>query len=243
MIVLFSDFGVTRLYTGQVHGVLARDAAGVPVIDLLDDVPPYRVQGAAYLLAALSEAFPPGTVFFSVVDPGVGSARLPVVVHARGQWFVGPDNGLFELVLRRSEGPRAWHITWTPPRLSATFHGRDLFAPVAAALSQGRPVPGVECNAGDLRRPEWPNDLAEIIYVDGYGNAITGLRAAAVAADAALSVGGTKIARGRTFSDVPAGTFLYYENANGLIEIAANQGRAADALALQPGSAVGMEQM
>lgn len=243
MIVLFTDFGVTRLYTGQVKAVLARDAAGVPVVDLLDDVPAYRIQGAAYLLAALREAFPPGTVFFSVVDPGVGGARLPVVVRAQGQWFVGPDNGLFELVLRRSERPRAWRITWAPPRLSATFHGRDLFAPVAAALAQGRAVPGVACDVGALRRPEWPDDLAEIIYVDGYGNAITGLRPAALPAGAGLSIDGIRILRARTFSDVPQGTFLCYENANGLIEIAANQGRAADALGLGPGSAVVIEQV
>ncbi|MEL7679498.1 SAM-dependent chlorinase/fluorinase, partial [Elizabethkingia meningoseptica] len=95
-------------YTGQVKAVFARNARGVPVVDLLDDVPAYRIQGAAYLLAALAEAFPPGTVFFSVVDPGVGGARLPVVVRAQRQWFVGPDNGLFDLVLRRSERPRAW---------------------------------------------------------------------------------------------------------------------------------------
>jgi S-adenosyl-L-methionine hydrolase (adenosine-forming) len=243
MIVLFTDFGVSRLYTGQVKAVLQRDAPGVPVIDLLDDVPPYRVQGAAYLLAALREAFPPGTVFFSVVDPGVGGARLPAAVRADGQWFVGPDNGLFEVVLRRSERQRAWHITWTPPRLAATFHGRDLFAPVAAALAQGAPVTGVECDPQDLRRPDWPEDLAEIIYVDTYGNAITGIRAAAVPAKATLSVSGMKIPRGRTFLDVPAGMLLCYENANGLIEVAANQDRAADALALRPGSAVVVEQV
>lgn len=243
MIVLFTDFGPSWLYTGQVKAVLLRDAPGVPVVDLLDDVPAYRLQGAAYLLAALRAAFPPGTVFFSVVDPGVGGARLPAAVCAGGQWFVGPDNGLFELVLRRSERARAWHITWTPPRLSATFHGRDLFGPVAAALAQGRPVPGIECDPDELRRSDWPDDLAEIIYVDGYGNAITGIRAAVVAPAAALTVGGIRISRGRTFCDVSSGTLLCYENANGLIEIAVNQGRAADALGVACGSPVAIERV
>ncbi|HRK96548.1 MAG TPA: SAM-dependent chlorinase/fluorinase, partial [Rhodospirillales bacterium] len=110
-------------------------------------------------------------------------------------------------------------------------------------LAQGRAVPGVECDVGALRRPEWPDDLAEVIYVDGYGNAITGLRPAALPAGAGLSVDGIRILRARTFSDVPQGTFLCYENANGLIEIAANQGRAANALALEPGSAVVIEQV
>lgn len=243
MIVLFTDFGVSSLYTGQVKAALARDAPGIPVIDLLDDVPAYRIQGAAYLLDALRQAFPSGTVFFAVVDPGVGGARPPAVVQAGGQWFVGPDNGMFELVLRRCERPRAWHITWAPPRLSTTFHGRDLFAPVAAALATGHAVPAVERDPGELRRPDWPNDLAEIIYIDGYGNAITGIRAIALAEGLGVAVAGTRVPRGRTFSDVPPGTFLCYENANGLIEIAACQGRAADALGLEPGVAVAPEKV
>jgi S-adenosylmethionine hydrolase len=243
MIVLFTDFGPSQLYTGQVKAALARDAPGVRVIDLLDDVPAFRIQGAAYLLAALTEAFPPETVFLGVVDPGVGGARLPAVVRAGGHWFVGPDNGLFEIVLRRRKLPSAWRITWAPPRLSASFHGRDLFAPVAAALALGRAVPGEPCAIEALRRPDWPDDLAEIIYIDGYGNAITGVRASAVPAGAGLRAGETRIARARTFSDVPEGGFLCYENANGLIEIARNQGRAAEALGLAPGSAVLVEQL
>jgi S-adenosylmethionine hydrolase len=243
MIVLFTDFGRSRLYTGQVVAALERDAPCVPVVDLLDDLPAFRVQGAAYLLAALTEPFPPGSVFLSVVDPGVGGARRPAVVRAGGQWFVGPDNGLFEIVLRRCERPRAWHITWTPPRLSASFHGRDLFAPVAAGLALGRPVPGTPCAVEAIRRPDWPEDLAEIIYVDAYGNAITGIRSTAMAVDAGLRAGETRIARARTFSDVPEGSFLCYENANGLIEIARNQGRAADALGLAPGSSVVVERV
>lgn len=243
MIVLFTDFGPSRLYTGQVKAALHRDAPGIPVVDLLDDVPPFRIQGAAYLLAALREAFPRGTVFLGVVDPGVGSARLPVVVRAGGQWFVGPGNGLFELVLRRGEDACVWRITWTPRHLSATFHGRDLFAPVAAALATGGAVPGRACRPEELRRPDWPDDLAEIIYVDSYGNAITGLRAAATPAGAVLSVAGIRVPRARTFSDVPEGGFLCYENANGLIEIAANQGRAAEGLGLRPGSAVVVERV
>jgi S-adenosylmethionine hydrolase len=238
MIVLFTDFGPSRLYTGQVRAALERDAPGVAVIDLVDDAPAFRVQGAAYLLAALTQAFPPETVFFSVVDPGVGGARLPAVVRAGEQWFVGPDNGLFEIVLRRCQRPSAWHITWAPARLSASFHGRDLFAPVAAALALGRPVPGTPCTVEALRRLDWPDDLAEIIYIDAYGNAITGLRASAIPADAGLRAGEATIARARTFCDVPEGGFLCYENANGLIEIARNQGRAADALGLVPGSTV-----
>ncbi|MBL8658287.1 MAG: SAM-dependent chlorinase/fluorinase [Rhodospirillales bacterium] len=238
MIVMFTDFGVTGLYTGQVKAALHRDAPGVPVVDLIDDAPACRVQAAAYLLAALAGAFPPGAVFLAVIDPGVGSARRPVLLRANGQWFVGPDNGLFELVARRAAAPRWWEITWSPPRLSATFHGRDLFAPVAASLARGAGVPGREREDAAGGCPDWPDDLAEIIYIDGFGNAITGIRAAAVPPEAGLSAGGMRIGRARTFSDVPAGSLLCYENANGLLEIAANQGRAADRLELSVGAPV-----
>lgn len=235
MIVLFTDFGVSGLYTGQVKAALHRDAPGVPVIDLVDDAPAWRIQAAAYLLAALSDAFPRGTVFLGVVDPGVGGSRRAMIVAADGQWFVGPDNGLLELVARRAEDVRWWEIAWRPQRLSATFHGRDLFAPAAAALARGA-LPPADARCAGSRRPDWPDDLAEIIYIDGYGNAITGVRAASVAADAGVIVAGVRIPRARTFSDVPVGHAFCYENSNGLIEIAANQGRAADGLGLTVGS-------
>lgn len=238
MIVLFTDFGVSGLYTGQVKAALHRDAPGVPIVDLVDDVPAYRIQAAAYLLAALKGSFPQGSVFFCVVDPGVGSARRPIVLRADEQWFVGPDNGLFELVARRSAAPQWWEITWTPPSPSATFHGRDLFAPVAAALARGTAVAKVAGRIAGTRYPDWPNDLAEIIYIDGYGNAITGIRAASLPPDAGLIAGDLHIPRGRTFSDVSPGALLCYENANGLIEIAANQGHAADRLMLKVGSGI-----
>ena len=108
------------------------------IIDLFADAPAYDPQASAYLLAAYIGEFAPGTVFLCVVDPGVGSDRAPCVVHADGKWFVGPDNGLFELVVRRARDQvRCWRIDWVPSRLSATFHGRDLFAPVAAQLARG----------------------------------------------------------------------------------------------------------
>jgi S-adenosylmethionine hydrolase len=234
MIVLFTDFGVSGLYTGQVKAALHRDAPGVPIIELVDDAPAWRIQAAAYLLAALTGAFPTGTVFFSVVDPGVGGARRAMILAADGRWFVGPDNGLFELVARRAAVARWWEVTWGPQHLSATFHGRDVFAPVAAALARGT-LPAETARCAGSRRPDWPDDLAEIIYIDGYGNAITGARAASVAAEADVIVAERRIPRARTFSDVPAGTLFCYENSNGLIEIAANQGRAVDHLGLTVG--------
>ena len=233
MIVLCTDFGLAGPYTGQVKAVLARAAPGVPVIDLFADLPPFQPKLAAYLLAAYATWFEPGDVILAVVDPGVGSGRGALIVEADGRWYVGPDNGLFELVLRRAARARAWRIDWRPERLSASFHGRDLFAPVAARLARGEPPPGPA--AEPLRFPDWPDDLASIVYVDHYGNAMTGFRAAVLSPETELEVADVRIARARTFSDVPEGQPLWYENANGLAEIALNDGSAAARFALAPG--------
>jgi S-adenosyl-L-methionine hydrolase (adenosine-forming) len=238
MIVLFTDFGLVGPYTGQMKAVLSEAAAGVPVIDLFADAPMGNPKAAAYLLAAYSAWFAPGTIFLSVVDPGVGGARAAIIVEADGRWYVGPGNGLFELVLRRATAARRWDIDWQPDRLSASFHGRDLFAPVAAMLARGEPPPG-NLRADDSdRRKDWPDDLAEIVYIDHFGNAMIGMRASALSHDATLSAAGRMLGKARTFGDRPHGTAFWYENSNGLAEIAVNRGRADCELGLQIGSPV-----
>jgi S-adenosyl-L-methionine hydrolase (adenosine-forming) len=238
MIVLFTDFGLEGPYTGQVKAVLYREAPGVPIIDLFSDAPAGRPKPAAYLLAAYAEWFPPGTVVLAVIDPGVGGARAPVIVEAKGRWYVGPDNGLFELVTRRAASSQTWEISWRPDNMSASFHGRDLFAPVAGRLARGELPAGSPRTAEIGRRIDWPDDLPEIVYIDRYGNALTGLRAACLPSDVRLKVSERALRRARTFSDVPAGEAFWYGNSNGLAEIAVNSGRAADALALAIGDAV-----
>lgn len=243
MIVLFTDFGLSGPYTGQVKAVLAQAAPAVPVIDLFADAPAFDPQLSAYLLAAYAEAFPAETVFVGVVDPGVGTDRRPLVVHADGRWFVGPDDGLFELILRRAGQAAAWRIDWRPSTLSATFHGRDLFAPVAALLALGHRPPGLPdqftpLDPARLRRTDWPDDLPRIVYIDVYGNAITGLRASSLPSDALLQVGGETIARARTFADVTRGAAFWYANSNGLAEVAVNCGRADLLLGLAVGDVV-----
>ncbi len=162
----------------------------------------------------------------------------PLIVQADRRWYVGPDNGLFEQVLRRAAKAQVWRITFEPAVLSASFHGRDLFAPVAARLACGDKPPGIPHSP--MRFPAWPDELAEVVYVDHYGNAITGLRAAALAPDARLGVAGSVLPRIRTFSDVPLGAAFCYENANGLMEVAVNGGRADAVLGLAVGSKLTM---
>ncbi len=242
MIVLFTDFGLAGPYTGQVAAVLQQTAPGVPVISLFADAPAGAPKPAAYLLAAYANWFPEGTVLLCVVDPGVGTTRRPLAVEAAGRLYVGPDNGLFELVVRRSRQraspPSCWEITWRPPVLSASFHGRDLFAPVAARLARGEMPAALARPATASVRPDWPDDLAEIVYIDHYGNALTGLRGPAVPEDARLVAGGHVVAPAPTFAAVPLGAPLWYVNSNGLVEIAVNCGRADRALGLAVGRSV-----
>jgi S-adenosylmethionine hydrolase len=238
MIVLFTDFGLAGPYTGQMQAVLQRDAPGIPVVSLFADAPAGRPKPGAYLLAAYAAWFAPGTVLLCVVDPGVGSHRRAVIAEADGRFYVGPDNGLFELVLRRAARPRLWQIAWTPPALSASFHGRDLFAPVAARLASGDPVESLARPVAIEPRPDWPDDLAEIVYIDHYGNALTGLRGGTVDATAKLRLGRRAIAPTRTFSAAPAGQAFWYVNSNGLVEIAVNGGRADTVLGLEIGGRV-----
>jgi S-adenosyl-L-methionine hydrolase (adenosine-forming) len=242
MIVLFTDFGLEGPYTGQVKAVLSRAAPHVPVIDLFADLPPGKPKPAAYLLGAYGLWFPPGTVFLAVVDPGVGSARAAIIVEAEGRRYVGPDNGLFEIVIRCADDARCWEISLRPDRLSASFHGRDLFAPAAGQLAGGDPADLLGRPAEPLRHPDWPDDLAEIVYIDRYGNAITGLRAAMLSNETRLAVNGRFFERHRTFSDVPAGEAFWYENSNGLAEIAVNAGRADTTFGLTIGSSIAILQ-
>jgi S-adenosyl-L-methionine hydrolase (adenosine-forming) len=225
-------------YTGQVKAVLHDLAPGVPVVDLFADAPAGDPKRSAYLLAAYAPWFPEGTVFLCVVDPGVGSARRAVFVEADGRRFVGPGNGLFELVRRRAQAAKTFEIDWRPERLSASFHGRDLFAPAAAMLARGEEPKGRPLGDDADRRPDWPDDLAEIVYVDHYGNAMTGLRATALPSGARLSAAGHVLERARTFGDRPPGEAFWYENSNGLAEIAVNSGRADRDLGLSIGMSV-----
>ena len=238
MIILFTDFGLEGPYVGQMKAVLCREAPGVPLIDLFADAPTHDPHAAAYLLAAYAGEFAPGSVFLCVVDPGVGGERLPLVVEADGRWYVGPGNGLFNMVARRAETLCCWQITWRPQRLSATFHGRDLFAPVAARLARGEPPPGEVLDASAVVDDSWPDDYACVIYIDHFGNAMTGIRGAVLARDAVLGVKNWRISHARTYSEAQPGLPFWYENANGLVEIAVNGGRAADLLHLCPGEPV-----
>lgn len=230
MILLFTDFGLQGPYIGQMKAVLAQWAPDEPIIDLFTDVPTYNAKAGAHLLAAYCNEFPEGSVFLSVVDPGVGSKRGAVVVQADGRWYVGPDNGLFNVVAKCATQVQWWDISWQPEKLSGSFHGRDLFAPVAAMIARGDDVPGNK--RSKKNKNDWSEDLKEIIYIDHFGNVMTGLRASELTKDKSIEIKNYTLGYARTFSEVKSGEAFWYENANGLVEIAVNQDRANETLNL-----------
>ncbi|MBT9612315.1 MAG: SAM-dependent chlorinase/fluorinase [Burkholderiales bacterium] len=240
MIVLFTDFGADDLYIGQVKAVLAHTAPDVPVIDLLHSAPNFDIDSSAHLLAALYLRFSPGSVIFAVVDPGVGSARDAVVMVADGYWFVGPDNGLLSVVAARAQATRIWRITWRPESLSQTFHGRDLFAPIAAWVAVGQFPADKLAETNALQVQSSAVDRQRVIYIDHYGNCMTGMRAAGLGSDAVLQVAGQELRRTKTFYEAMPHEVFWYENSLGLVEVAINQGSAAQSLGLQVGTVITM---
>jgi S-adenosylmethionine hydrolase len=238
MIVLFTDFDAGDIYVAQVKASLLEHFPDAVVVDLLHNAPNFRVESGAHLLAALQERFPSGSVFLAVVDPRVGTDRDAVIVQADDKWYVGPDNGLLSVIGARAAQRRTWRIIWRPQRLSSSFHGRDLFAPIAAWIARGEfPHDNVQ-EVPELQVRLGPDDLAEIIYIDHYGNALTGLRASSVPRDAVLALRDHRLKYAKVFADVPAGGTFWYENSIGLGELAATGASAAALLGAKIGETV-----
>lgn len=235
MIALFTDFGNGGPYVGQMHAAIRTILPAAAIVDLFHDVPAFNVRAGAYLLPACAMAFPLGTIFCCVVDPGVGGDRAPVILEADRRLYVGPDNGLFTLLARRAASVHAHEILWRPPVLSPSFHGRDLFAPVAAMLARGEWPDARLATPASRESSAWPDDWAAVLYVDRYGNAVTGLRAAVMPKDGIITIRGERVQSARVFGEVAQGMPLWYENANGLIEIAVREGNAAERFGLRPG--------
>lgn len=229
MILLFTDFGWNGPYVGQMKAVLQQRAPGIPIIDVMHDAAAFNPKANAYLLNALRSFFPSKSLFLAIVDPAVGTAtRRAVVMQADDQWFIGPDNGLFDLVACTADMTRFWEIVWQPEKVSASFHGRDVFAPICADLATGNVQLDQLRELTSLNSTPWPIDLAEIIYIDHYGNAMTGLRSEALTTQQAITIGNTKLTYARTFAEVPLGQPFWYYNSIDMVELAINQGSFAN---------------
>ncbi len=269
-IALMTDFGTLDTFVGVMKAVITRISPRVPIIDLTHNITPGDIGEAAFKLWQSVPYFPKGTVFCVVVDPGVGTDRRPVAVVWEDRICVGPDNGLFTYLLVSDVDLRA-HRLITPdyqlPRVSSTFHGRDLFAPAAAHLSLGLPPANLGPPVTDLVRfplpelelIEGPAVRGEILRVDRFGNFITSIGALHGEEDdlvlepwlphcaparlplpglCLLLPNGVALDLRATYGDVEVGEALTYVGSDGLLEIAVNRGRAADVLPLAVGQEV-----
>ena len=241
LITLLTDFGTADGYVAEMKGVLATLAPGVPLVDVTHDVPPHDVESARLALARYWRRFPAGSIHLAVVDPGVGTARAALAVMSDERMLVGPDNGILSPALLM---PGAEVVALpTPPGASATFHGRDVFAPAAAALARGVSIAelGAPYENPVVRRTPEPRRLedgaieGEVIAIDRFGNGITnclGLRGGTI------EVAGAVLSLRRTYGDTPAGAPTALVGSSGLIEIAVRGGSAGRELALARGTKV-----
>jgi S-adenosylmethionine hydrolase len=234
-IFLFTDFGWPGPYVGQmIAAILAVDPCA-SVVSLMHDAPAMRPDLAAYLLPACCRFLPRGSVVVAVVDPGVGSERAALRVDTVDLTFVGPDNGL----LARLPGvTHVARIDWRPPRLSASFHGRDLFAPAAARLAAAGELASTPLSIAQMVGADWPEDPARVVYVDAFGNLMTGVEAEKFSKNRYIHAAGQVIGHAETFSRVPPGQLFWYANSQGLVEIAVNGVSAAGILSLAPGDPI-----
>jgi S-adenosylmethionine hydrolase len=245
IITLLTDFGTMDAYVAELKAVLLTAVPGATLVDLTHAVPPGDLRAAAYLIGRAWHRFPAGTVHLAVVDPGVGTVRAALAFGRDGHWFVGPDNGLFTPVLHDA----AVEIVTlpTPDGAAPTFHGRDLFAPAAAALAGGaslhtlgEPFAGMPHRLS-YREPHYEGKVivGEVVYVDRFGTLVTNLTPDLVPDYAVLEVEGLDIGPlRRTFGDVPTGGLLAYLGSGGQVEVAVRDGSAARRLGLGVGGRI-----
>ncbi len=188
IVTLLTDFGTADYFVGAMKGAVLSVCTGAHIVDLTHEIPAHDVHAAAFTLCAACETFPPHTVHVAVVDPGVGSARRPIVVAGHKHLFVGPDNGIFSYIYAREPDARVFHLTnenYFRPAVSATFHGRDLFAPVAGAIANGVDPRVLGKIISDYTKFPLPTPKvledesleASIIHIDRFGNCITSITA------------------------------------------------------------------
>lgn len=255
LVTLTTDFGLTDHYVGTMKGVLLSRFPGVRIVDISHELPPFSICSGAYTIDQAAPYFPSGTIHVIVIDPGVGTARKPLLLEALGQYFIAPDNGVLSMIIRRDAKAKAREITNRRLWLSApssTFHGRDIFAPVAAALASGAAnaervgpmLAKIELLPDlDARRTKPGQWQGKLLSIDHFGNAITNFGIAEFATIASsrfsLRVGTHRITSFQTtFGDAPDGRCFAYFGSSGYIELAVKQQSAAALLNAVPGDLV-----
>lgn len=261
LIALFTDYGWEDPYVAQLKGVILTLNPDARLVDLTHSVAPFNVVNGAYLLDQSAQEFPAGTIFVAVVDPQVGTDRDPILIKTTAEkFYVGPDNGLLTNVIDREGFSAAWKLDkpqfFRPGTVSHSFHGRDIFGPIAAHLAAGvppeklgTPISSKSLNLLPVKDAAFAggNLSVEVLHIDRYGNVILNLRKES---DLALKFKeGTlvKISVGKenysgplvkTYGDIEKGRLMLLYGGNGLLEIAMNQGSAAKELKIEPGTVI-----
>ena len=247
LITLTTDFGLADSYVGAMKGVILGIEPTATIVDISHDIAPQDVREAAYVVYTAYPYFPPDTIHVVVVDPGVGSRRRAIALRAAQASFVAPDNGVLSYVLAREGMREAVSLTnsrYHRPTVSHTFHGRDIFAPVAAHLARGVPLielgePLTEIVTFSLPQPQVLPDgkvVGHVLHIDRFGNLILDVREGdcTLREGLVLEVAGRRIqGLGCTFTDVPAGELVAYIGSSGHLEIALREGNAAQSLGMK----------
>jgi S-adenosylmethionine hydrolase len=257
LITLLTDFGTEDYFVAAVKGVILASNPNARIVDMTHDIAPQDIEAGAFTLLAACPSFPPGTIHVAVVDPGVGSSRRPILIEASEQFFVGPDNGIFSYICERSSQPEIVHLTnakYFRHPVSPTFNGRDVFAPVAAAISTGikpselgdkikdyvslKPLKAETSQSGEI--------IGRIIHIDRFGNCVTNITQAEltpemIAAGAKLRLKRRVVKSFRRYFAEETGSkdkvFAIWGSA-GFLEIAAAQQSAAKVLSVRRGDSV-----
>ncbi len=242
VIALLTDFGLRDPYVGLMKGALLSVNPAARIVDLTHDLAPQDVAGAARILASAWSYFPPGTIFVAVVDPGVGTARAALGVEAEGRLFLAPDNGLLGF-LNAGRSVRLERRRWFRKPVSNTFHGRDVFAPVAGHLSKGVDLDRFGPRIRSILRLKTPPPAkpgtGRIVDIDRFGNLITDLPAAALAGRPRIRIR-RRLIRGATtsYGCVRPGTLIALAGSTGHLEISVSQGDARRRLGARVGDPV-----
>ena len=257
LITLLTDFGTADYFVAAMKGAAYSVYPDLEFVDITHEIPSFDIFGAAYTLRCCYDAFPRFTTHLVVVDPGIGSARRPIFVMTDNYNFIGPDNGVFSYIYQLEQVNRVLHLTadlYYRKPVSATFHGRDIFAPVAAHLARMLQEGSVDLSvfgppARELQCFDFPTPVeergggyrGEVLHVDHFGNAVTNLpeRWVAHAGGAAVvEAGGKSMPVVRTYSDVDVGELCAVVGSAGWLEVACRDDSAASRLGLAPGQPV-----
>ena len=250
IVAMLTDFGLQDGYVAEMRGVVMSHDFEIRLVDITHEIAPQDVRGGAYVLSTVIKRFPQGTVYLCVVDPGVGTARRPIVVRHRLGTFVGPDNGLFTPILGEDV---AEVVEIVPERLGAvdvsrTFHGRDLFAPAAARAAVGEPI---HCLGNVVTDPivlqGWDPVASgdgikgRVLHIDRFGNAITNIPEQALEGRKGVLVKAGEHQLddvAKTYGDVAQGQWLALFGSQRTLELSINGGNAAETLDIRPGDSV-----